>query len=769
MRRERWFLVGLILLLLVACSDTGGIPDGGGGDEKITVEPLRKPSESQTGRFEFTNTSSEAVSFEIVTIENTRDSEPIAQWFDIAPQRGTIPARESIIVTLTTDEDFSQPGFYSSRLIVKYPGGETRFSATAQLGETDAEVTLSKTSLRLAAGETGSLIIRASGFSGPVAISFARGDDGLPDGQITVRIEGAGDPPVISNGATAELFVTPVENAVAGTYEIIVAGESGSQTASRVFSVTVPGSGGSGEKGSISGSVRTDNFLGNFIVPSSLGGQSLTVQGSRPDYVPGQLLVQFQNAGLATTANRAEIYQSLSQALRADYEFRVLEAGSFNEPALIAIPAGQSVEEAAARLSADPRIAYAEPNYYIYPMSIPDDDRVNELWNMAVSGVPVAWEARSESSKVVAVLDSGIALNHPDLNGIFVSDGYDFCGSVRPAGDGSVCNYDSNVQPDYSSDTHGTHITGIIAAQGNNGRGVAGVLHSSARILPVKIFYDRTFTTVNALSDAIRWAAGIDNIGGAPNNDHPADIINLSLGTDDYSATLEGAVKDAQNAGALLMAAAGNSGASEVLYPARFNGVIAVGSVNSNFERSCFSNYGAELDLMAAGGDSSICGRPDESVLSTFPNGNYGTEAGTSQAVPVVSGIAALVWAEHSDWSADQVARHLKATAYDLGSANQYGAGLVRADVALGLLGPTNDNRNVEASVTVDSADDSGIATVTLDLLRGTSDSFSIGGLEAGSYSVEAEASRDSRTLRGSKSIRLDAGESESVTLNLQP
>ena len=346
------------------------------------------------------------------------------------------------------------------------------------------------------------------------------------------------------------------------------------------------------------------------------------------------------------------------------------------------------------------------------------------------------------------MLDSGIDLDHPDLQGIFYP-GLDFCGSRQ----NNVCVEDPDPRPDFIGDDHGTHVTGIIAARGDNNdaQGITGIVYrGNERIVPVKVFYQGNFTTVNALARALRWAAGIDN---NPTNNNPANIINLSLGTDQNSQTLANAIQAVADKGVLIIAAAGNFGQNTLLYPARYEEVMSVGSINSKFEPSCFSHFESnKLDIVAFGGDYDIsqvvpgiscpAGTTSEAVLSTMPgmpgDNNYGLKFGTSQATPAVVAVAALAWAQNPSFSAQQVKDHLKNTAYtdNVINGDRYGAGILRADRALGMPGPGDTATvNVNGAVTNDSTSD----MVKLNL-QGTSDNFILGGLKSDNYTVEVSA-----------------------------
>ena len=620
---------------------------------------------------------------------------------------------------------------------------------------------LSPASVRVKAGERVTSQVKVqktASFSGDVTLSA----ENVPDG-VSVSF----DPK--TTGSSSQVRLSVEDDAAAGSYTLTIVGKGSGKTSRTNLGLTVtseePDDNDSGTA-TIRGTARTDAFLSNFSVPSSVTGTTTNLMRAsladttRPEYVPGQLLVQYQ-AGLNAQGQGASVQQaftSLSNQVATEYDLTILQSGSFDTPSLVEVAEGESVPETAARLSRDPNVAYAEPNHYIYPLSVPNDPQFDEQWNLAVSGVPVAWDARNSANNItVAVLDSGFALNHPDLRNVFVSNGYDFCGNAS-------CSSDADVSPDVG-ESHGTHVTGIIAAAGNNNRGVTGVLSGGASILPVKVFYDYPeISTEAAVVAAIDWAAGI-RVSGTPTNSNPADIINLSLGLNlnSSSTALEDAVKRAQDRGVLVIAASGNDGANRLRAPASYDGVFAVGSVNSRFGRSCFSNYGAGLDVVAAGGDGFACTASggNETVISTVPGG-YGTLAGTSQATPLVTGLAALIWSQNRSLSASQVAQRLRDSAYRSGqmSSSQYGAGVVRADVAFGYPKPGDD-----VSIT---AGTNALTTATL-RADGSTESFTLENLKAGTYTVEADASGATKSLSASQRVTLNSGESKSVTLRLKP
>ena len=308
-------------------------------------------------------------------------------------------------------------------------------------------------------------------------------------------------------------------------------------------------------------------------------------------------------------------------------------------------------------------------------------------------GLPAAWEIYDGSAAaqdiVLAIVDSGIYGEHPDLKDKLLP-GWDFNGRDADTNPG---------EPTAVNDAaHGTHVAGIAAASGDNGIGITGVAYGGAvKLVPVKVFNDvGAGGSIAALVDAIRWAAGLA-ITGAPVNTNPANVINMSLGVAGTHPALEAATLDAWNAGALLVAAAGNHNAVTpdrgVLSPANTPCVIAVGSIDADRTVSTFSNHGPEMELMAPGGFASAgCGRVYSTVPPTAVEGStsaeiYGCLAGTSMAAPFVAGAAALLFGKGELTTPAEARDRLSKSALPASPAGDnayYGNGLVCADAALG-------------------------------------------------------------------------------------
>jgi len=369
-----------------------------------------------------------------------------------------------------------------------------------------------------------------------------------------------------------------------------------------------------------------------------------------PQAIPGELVIGF-NSTVQAAAFRAP---SGAEIAGGDRGLRRLNA------TVARVPPGQ--EQKYARQVADqPGVAYVEPNYIVTADLIPDDTLWSQQYGPSNIQAPAAWDVTTGSSNViVAVLDSGIDSAHPEFVGRILP-GYDFVENDATPQDG--CG-------------HGTHVSGIIAAEGDNAQGIAGVAWKSS-IMPVRVLDNRCTGTTANIANALVWAV-----------ERGAKIINLSLGTITPSTLLENGTYYAYSQGAAIFAAAGNSGSGFVLYPAAYPWVIAVGATDSSNTRASFSNTGAALDVMA----------PGVSILSTTPQGSffyhtalglpqdYGSLSGTSMAAAHASGAAALLATQTDLDSADAIYQALEATALDLGTPgrdDQTGFGLIQIADAL--------------------------------------------------------------------------------------
>ena len=382
---------------------------------------------------------------------------------------------------------------------------------------------------------------------------------------------------------------------------------------------------------------------------------------------------------------------------------------------VLALAQPQSVAQLAAlaeSLQQDPLVQYADPVLRKHALALPDDPRFAEQWGLtdALSGIGFesAWSLSAGLPRVtVAVVDTGI-LPHPDLAGRVLS-GYDFISSAENARDGDGRDANPRDEGDWTSagdcggfgaqDSfwHGTFIAGQIAANTNNGVGIAGIA-SNADIVPVRVL-GKCGGTDEDVFEGLMWAAGAP-IDGVPANPNPARVINLSLGGfGGCTQAIQQAIDDAMAQGAIVVAAAGNDAADASSFnPANCSGVITVGAHNRVGDRAFYSNFGSRVDVSAPSGDGGI----DDTTLSTGNDGvtvpgnaSYVTGIGTSFAAPYVSAVAAMVVGKNALLTPGRVLSLVQGSARDFpqGSACSVGGicgiGLLDAAVAFASTPPS--------------------------------------------------------------------------------
>jgi len=281
---------------------------------------------------------------------------------------------------------------------------------------------------------------------------------------------------------------------------------------------------------------------------------------------------------------------------------------------------------------------YVEPHYLYLTNEadtssiIPNDALYADYqWNLPSIETEKGWKLSKGSDNVlIAVLDTGVQGDHPDLGG-----------KIAP-GMNLIAEQDA-PEDDVG---HGTHVTGIIAAVVNNGEGVAGLTWNN-KVMPVKVLDSSGAGSTYSVAEGIIWAT-----------DNGAKVINMSLGNYADAQFLHDAVKYAYDRDVVLVAASGNDNTERPGFPAAYPEVIAVASTDEDGTRSSFSNYGDYIDVAA----------PGASIASTYPGSQYAALSGTSMASPHVSALAGLIRSINPDLSNIEVMDIIRKTSIDLGS-----------------------------------------------------------------------------------------------------
>lgn len=379
----------------------------------------------------------------------------------------------------------------------------------------------------------------------------------------------------------------------------------------------------------------------------ALGGVTTAAPGRKPGAKEDEVLV-----GVSATADDigATVEQHVPDNAEVVHENETLRYVAVKFPSEASDAARENFIEA---ITKKEHIKYAEANETHQALLTPSDPRFGDQYAPQMVNADAAWDTTLGSSSVtIAVIDTGVQYDHPDLSANFGSDkGHDFADD------------DGDPYPDVASDEyHGTHVSGIAAGVTDNGTGTSGV--SDSTILSGRTLDESGSGSTADIADAIQWAA-----------DQGADVINMSLGGGGYTSTMKNAVSYAYDNGVFIAAAAGNDGTSSVSYPAAYSECLAVSALDSDGSLASYSNYGDEIELAA----------PGSNVLATTTEarGSYERLSGTSMATPVVAGVAGLALAQ---WGVTntELRSHLKNTAVDVGlPASQQGSGRVDAQNAV--------------------------------------------------------------------------------------
>lgn len=427
--------------------------------------------------------------------------------------------------------------------------------------------------------------------------------------------------------------------------------------------------------------------------------------------MPGQMMVKFKpdvvsvkdKKGVGVfSLDKVEIMPGSIKALNARYKIsnirsfakkerklkklrsgRVVELPDMSRIFLLEFPKDTDVKSVVEEYKNDPSVEFAEPNYimHIYTPNDPwyisgegsADSNPNQwglykIWLTPTEEGNSGWNmCTGESSVKVAVIDTGVNYNHEDLiNRVDSLEGYNFVyGNSDPMDDAALRGY------------HGTHVSGIIGADSDNGKGVAGV-DWHCRIIPIKSFDSGGSGNEVDIFNGLIWAVSAS-----------ADVISMSFGGDASSTILEG-ITYAATADCVLVAAAGNENTSSPSYPAAYAHVLSVAATDPYDRKASYSNYGSSVDVSAPGGDGSYT-EYVHWILSVYGGDDVSDEwlEGTSMATPFVSGLAALIIAKYPGISAEAVVQRIEdyadnIDAYNPGYEGKLGKGRINAFASLG-------------------------------------------------------------------------------------
>ena len=406
----------------------------------------------------------------------------------------------------------------------------------------------------------------------------------------------------------------------------------------------------------------THPISGTVSIGASFTSGSNPSSANDSDVIPGRIILEFK-PGLRLQS-LSPLQAKVQGQTRSLEPLRLLTQGA----TLYELPGATSSEtvRAAQTLNARTDVLYAETDRRLHALETsggpqtsslqanavepPNDPLFPDAWwltdNPGSLNAVNAWKISTGSAglavlgeTVIAVIDTGIAVKHPDLQDKILP-GYDFVSNSTNAADGDGRDSNPDDPGDANNTFHGSHVAGLAAASSNNGIGMTGVSWGS-RLLPVRML-GLDGGTISDFIDALLWSAGLP-VAGVPDNQHPATVINASLGgSGSCSSATQSAIHRAIQAGSSVVIAAGNEaqnawGSS----PGNCDGVITVGASEPGGVLAAYSNTGARLDVVAPGGSEA---KGLTSTIKTGPSQfGYGIKRGTSMAAPLVSGTVALV------------------------------------------------------------------------------------------------------------------------------
>lgn len=381
------------------------------------------------------------------------------------------------------------------------------------------------------------------------------------------------------------------------------------------------------------------------------------------DHVPGEVVVKFRDAA-SSRAGRITVLQTLQKRLGRSAVNEIHPFVTDASLAVVKLKSDSLMASAMKILGGEPSVIYTEPNYIYRALDLPNDTDFAKQWGMHNVGqaddagqtgtlgddigITQLWEKGivGKSSTRVAVIDTGIQWDHPDLKDNLFTNPGEIDGNKQDDDHNGFIddihgwNFAANSNASTDDNGHGTHCAGVIGAKGNNGAGVAGI-NWNVSLLPVKFLDSTGGGSLEAAVNGINYARMMK-----------VQVMSNSWGGGGFSQTMYDAINEAGKQGILFVAAAGNDGQSNdggmPTYPGSYDlpNIVAVAATDNRDGLAYFSNYGAKHVHVAA---------PGVNVYSTYMGSTYKSLSGTSMATPHVAGISALLLSEHPEWTVDVI------------------------------------------------------------------------------------------------------------------
>jgi len=409
------------------------------------------------------------------------------------------------------------------------------------------------------------------------------------------------------------------------------------------------------------------------------------------DFVPGELIVKFKDTtkiSPQTVNNQLNIGVASLDLLNIKYNVVSSEKiisetlSTLSNIYKLTVPKDSDIRSIVDEYNNDPNVEYAEPNLICHLDNIPNDPLFNQQWGLHNTGqssgkvdadidAPEAWDIATEGSDVtIAVIDSGVDYNHPDLiDNMWINSDEIADNGIDDDNNGYIddvhgWDFIRNTNDPKDEFGHGTHCAGIIGATGNNSIGVSGVCWNSS-IMPVKVFTENGGTTTGVIARGINYATN-----------NGAKIFSMSWGFSGDSELITDVLENAYSKGIVLVSSAGNSNSQRPHSPAKYDHVIGVAAIDRNNEKASFSNYGNWIDVAAPGVDIF-------STMPTYPvllndyghTPDYSNMSGTSMSAPFIAGVIGLVLSNNPDLKQEEIKTLIQSAASDVSSNGYIGVG----------------------------------------------------------------------------------------------